>query len=720
MKTRFTCCDRRLLAVVCLFVSALFGISPQVAEAQLTLLGVGAANTGVTATPAFVNEYSSNSTQTNALGTVSSGICSTNSYCAAYAEPTLAGNLGIVTFTYDNGSTSTPTTATATDDKSDSYTCVSGSVDSGSGIWNGACYSPNLTAGAHVVTVALASSLTHVSAKVAQFNNIATASPLDTSSHNNGASSSTATGTALTTTQANDLVYFQVCRLGTPAVTSFTVGSGFTFGTVDINDGCTSEFQIASSAGSVTPSMTMASASTYVTFALAFKAANAGTAPSGMYVAHLLGWGTPVSTSTTTWNFQFPSTGNLLVLDTVGSLTPGAVPTDSTNTWSAAGTTNSAAGSAVGLSLEWYVPNATANATGLISAHTTGGPGDASWAFYDIQNAATAPFVARSEFSCGGSCTSPITQTVVPEVTNGLLMGVGGQSFNTFLTCNPPTSCVADESTYGGQSVSGPDIVWENNLWFHFLLSNPSTNSYSLNLSGSLANNWEDDYVNFLSTTGIGIVASANNQVTTGSSMTVTVPSTVAGDLGVVVIGDFDGATHRTVSSVCFDGTTCATANKMTQVTSAQTTSTNQTQTDVWALLSLPAGKTTLTITFSGAISNAEAQFFEARKGNGGTWAGDGNGVTTNNGTVASSTITGPSITPSAGTPSGDFCAAIATVSNSISSNPASGNSWQFGGNIFTNTGDAATSLLTTGASATNPTWTDASGTFNVSEACWK
>jgi len=698
----------------------LFSAFAQFADAQLTLLGVGGAPSGVTATPGFVSEYSSNSTQSNALGTVASGICSTNAYCAAYAEPALAGNLGIVTFTYDNGSTSTPTTATATDDKSDSYTCVSGSVDSGSGIWNGACYSPNLTAGAHVVTVTLASGLTHVSAKVAQFNNIATTSPLDASAHNNGSSSSTATGTALTTTQANDLIYFQVCRAGTPSVTSFTVGSGFTFGTTDINDGCATEFEVASSAGAVTPSMTMASASTYVTFALAFKAATAGTAPSGMYVAHLLGWGTPVSTSGTTWNFQFPSNGNLLVLDTIGSLTPGTVPTDGTNSWIAAGTTNSAGGSGTGLSLEYYVPNATANPTGLITASTTGSAGDASWAFYDIHNAATSPFVARSEFNCGSGCSSPITQTVVSSITNGFVMGVGGQSFNTFLTCNPPTTCVADESTYGGQSVSGPDIVWENNLWFHYLLANPGTNTYTLNLSGSLTSEWEDDFVNYLSPTGIGIVASANNQVTTGSSMTVTVPSTVAGDLGVVMIGDYDSATHRTVSSVCFDGTTCATANKMTQVTSAQTTSTNQTQTDAWALLSLPAGKTTLTITFSGAITNAEAQFYEVRKGSGGTWAGDGNGVTTNNGTVASSTITGPSITPSAGTPSGDFCAAIATVSNSITANPASGNAWQFGGTSFSNTGDAATSLLTIGTSATNPTWTDASGTFNVSEACWK
>lgn len=155
---KFTRGGRRLFAVVCLSIFALFGLWPRSAEAQLTLLGVGAApGSGVTATPGFVNEYSSNSTQTNALGTVSSGICSSNSYCAAYAEPALSGNLGIVTFTYDNGSTSTATTATATDDKSDSYTCVSGSVDSGSGIWNGACYSPNLTAGAHVVTVTLAS-----------------------------------------------------------------------------------------------------------------------------------------------------------------------------------------------------------------------------------------------------------------------------------------------------------------------------------------------------------------------------------------------------------------------------------------------------------------------------------------------------------------------------------------------------------------------------------
>jgi hypothetical protein len=676
--------------------------------------GPGTFASAPAATPGFVSEYSSNSTLTVALGTQTSGICVSFSYCANYPEPTLSGNLGILTFQYANGSTTTPTTATAHDDASNTYTCITGAVETGSGKWNGLCYASGMTAGAHSVWVTFGTTaVTQVAMKAAQYYNIAASSALDVSGSAAGTSSTTANAVSVTTTAPNDLVYVQVCRTGTPSTSSFTVGSGYTFGTTDINDGCATEWKIASSTGSVTPSMTMATASTYVEFVAAFKSATAGTAPTGMYVSRIMSWG-PSTTSITTWPMQFPTTGNLLINSVVGTLTPAAVPTDGTNTWTAAGSVHVGSVSA-GNSLEYYAANAAPNSTGLITAHTTGSSGDATFSWYEVQNAATNPYVARSIPDCGGSCSSPVTTSVVSQITNGLVLGAGGQAFNTFLSCTP-SGCRADSSTTGGQDVSGPYQVWQNNFWFHYWLSNPATVAYSLALSGSLANNWETDFVSFLSPTGIGIVNQASNQAKTTQTLAITVPATRVGSLLTVNIGSFN-ATARTVSKVCTDGTTCAAGHSFTQGTGCiATDAINGLSTDCWYLLSATAGVTTVTVTLSSSASNVEAQYYEVVKGDGSAWTFDG-GNHTNSGTVSASTATGPAVTT---TGAADFCASNVAVTNLVTANPKAGNEFINGGTLFSNTGDGAVALLTTTAGSHNAAWTDASGTFTASIGCWK
>src|ERR1700689_151633 len=80
------------------------------------------------ATPGFVSETGKNSTLTYALGVNPNGQdeCANYSYCLPYTEAALSGNLGIIPFAYANV---TSVSATTTDDKGDSYTCLTGSED---------------------------------------------------------------------------------------------------------------------------------------------------------------------------------------------------------------------------------------------------------------------------------------------------------------------------------------------------------------------------------------------------------------------------------------------------------------------------------------------------------------------------------------------------------------------------------------------------------------
>jgi hypothetical protein len=680
-------------------------------------------------TPGFVSETSKNSTLTNALGANPTGqtACAAYSYCVPYAEPALAGNLGYVGYEYEN---STAVTPTATDDKSDSYTCVNGSQDSGTSKWTGACYSPNLTAGAHLVTITFGTTaVTQVQAKAGMAYNIATSSPLDTSGSAAGASSTTANAVTISPTVAKDFIWALVCRAGTPLVTgtpAFTAGSGFTLGTEENQDGCASEWEVDAGTGSITPSMTMANASTYTEIVLAFKASSSsqGSAPSGFYLAHLKSWSTASGQTATSWPLQFTSSGNLLVGTAMcGGSTPMQLNSisDSGNSWTQAGTVNQFSGSS-GYGSEFYVPNAAADSNGSLTMNTTG-TGDCDFTLRDFVGAITNPYTNRlatgnNSVPAGSSVT--FTNAWLPWSTTSLVIVNGGLAFNTALTVAAPSGCYADMASFGGMSVSGPEPVDQNNAYDHCYSAGTGNQTFTQNVSSSTlaVGNLTDDFINFLSPTGIGIINTANNQGTSSASLAITVPSTTAGNLLAVAIGNYN-STARTVSKVCTDGTTCAAGNSFTQVPSAASVGTSLAATDVWYLANAKAGVTTVTVTLSGSATNVEGMYYEVEKGNGGTWAVDnsGSGAHVSNGSVSSSTATGASITP---TGTADFCVANVGVSNQVTANPKSGNAFIYPGVIFSNTSDAATSLLTTSSSAQTPAWTDASGTFSSSTVCFK
>ena len=714
-------------------------------KAQVRIPGPGGRIVAVNL-PTFVNETNKNSTLTGQVTTQVSGTttCVSYGYCIPFADYTLSGNLGVLFYQYNHASTAV--TATASDDKSDTWTCGSAGsqVQVGSGYWVNYCYFPNLTAGAHVVTLVFGTTtVTQVEATLEQFYNVATSTPLDASSIVAGTSSSTANGASVTTTQANDLVIEYVSRVGTPAVTSFTAGSGYTLGTTNILDGAATEYGVVSGTGSTTPSMTMASSSTYGEVALAFKAASAGTAPTGWYTEKLMSW-SYLSASAGNRSFQFPTTGNLLVsTNSCNAVQPTSI-TDGTNTWTSAGTLFAGSGNNA---IEFYVANASANSSGALTVNASTVTGDCTYNFYSFKGAPSSPTVVRTSFDDNHSGSSVswtsgvaldtwVAQGInyssnnvlqvgrfLPFPTTGLSIAVGGEFSNTSLGVNSPSACIGDMSTQGGEPLSSPTgwPVDQNNPYAHcFFTGSAGQTPIAWNLTSTTTdpNGHSGDIVSFYGSGATSVVDANYLQGTSATYLENTsVPATTSGNLFVVAVGVYN-STARTITKVCLGGdSTCSSGTQLTQLTGATSTGSGHGATSIWYTLTAPSGATQLDVVASGSAANIEAAYYEVNKYSG-SWATDGGSQTTN-GTGSGTTDSGPSITT---TGSVDFCAANIGVSNVIKASPLSGNEYLYGATIFSNTSDAAASLLTTSASAHQPKWLDggSGNSFSSSQGCFK
>lgn len=190
----------------------------------------------------------------------------------------------------------------------------------------------------------------------------------------------------------------------------------------------------------------------------------------------------------------------------------------------------------------------------------------------------------------------------------------------------------------------------------------------------------------------------ANSNAANANQITVTVTSTGAGNL--IVVGASNG-NNRTITSVT-DGTTT-----FTQATGAAAQDTTLTsRSDIWYLLSSNAGKTTLTISFSGAAAtfNKAAWAWEVSGMNSPTF-GTGNAV--NTGAQAGGIATGPSFTTASAQ---GFAVGLDTTSGAVTVNPQAGNSFTAGGDITS--GDAGCSLIWAVPGTFNPAWTDGGTNF--------
>ena len=324
------------------------------------------------------------------------------------------------------------------------------------------------------------------------------------------------------------------------------------------------------------------------------------------------------------------------------------------------------------------------------------------------------------------------TGSWLPDPASGIVMVTGSQLDNTTTGFTAPSSgCVFDAASFGGEPLDGgsdTSPIDQNNAWGHCYFSAGSQPQFisTQSYGSETPSNWGGNLVSIFSS-GIGIKNwTWAEHVTSGTTLTLTVPSTTIHNLGAVACQTY-GTTIRTFSHVCFDGTTCAAGNAFTAVPSATSAGVGGTRgsTAVLALLDMPAGKTTLTVTMSSSTSDIECAYVEGQKASG-SWAIDnsGSGANTNAGTASSSVATGPAVTTSGGA-SGSLCMAAIAPNNGADLAPASGNEYTYGNIIWnddTKSGPAAVALLTTVDGSHSPAWhlNNATSPFSASQACFK
>jgi hypothetical protein len=471
----------------------------------------------------------------------------------------------------------------------------------------------------------------------------------------------------------------------------------------------------------------MGSASTYTEIVIALKSAIAGTAPSN--VAYPNGWVQRISSENSnaqtsgTFTFQFTSSGNFLFLANAcgSSLTPNSV-TDAVNTWKSTGTSSGNTTSLLSLS-------AIANATGAISVGTTG-TGDCTFSFYDVAGAPSSQYFSRSIYTRSGTtagATLPLwsfplpndSLAFLPTPSTGLTFGIASTAINTAVAVSAPTGCVFDAFTFGGESLDGPTLTPgdQNNGWMHCSIASYTNAQHAFTMTYATegtSSTWGEE-VGMFGSGAAAIINGGQNRGATVSTLAVTVPATTIGTTSLVSIADYN-STGRTVSSVVYGAG--GGGNTFSQCAACAVTS-GTNRTEVWYLLSNPAGATTVNITLSGSATQLDAAYLELLKG-GGTFAEDVGGLI-NAGTGTGTTDVGAAVTTTGTTV--DVCTAPFNSGASVSVAPLAGNEFSWASDLWNAGNDGGfTALLSTTAGSHTPKVLDGSSgaTFSSSTECVK
>lgn len=438
-------------------------------------------------TPSLINFSGMPSTEGTALGPqtfTGTGNCPTNSYCVTWADPSLAGTTLIVPYTYTEGTADTPTIASYTGNPSSGYTATGDTwahcgADALIGTTYVGCYfTIGATTGTIRAVLTWTNGPTNVAAGAYQGVNAHT---FDAYNKNTGTASTAWTTGSVSPAVANDWIIS--CAVGTTTRTNVAAFSAPTY-TADLNDRRDAQFcqsGVDTGTGATNPAVTSGTSNNYAGFTLAFAAGAQGTAPSGMYIAHLyhVSSATGISTDLA---YSFPAIGNLLAVTISGG---GAVSppmeitavSDSTNgSWSSCVPRYPGAWGVPNVNnftsmSGYYKANATSGDLAVTLTHSnTGDTGPAT--FYDVVGASTVQSCGWQQTIQLANASAATTYTsntgFAPASSAGLAILWGSVNINT---CLGATVGTQDLYTVGGQSVAGPSIPDENNCGSHFYFS---------------------------------------------------------------------------------------------------------------------------------------------------------------------------------------------------------------------------------------------------------
>jgi hypothetical protein len=395
-------------------------------------------------------------------------------YGGSMGTGTLANNLLTIRITSPHGST----VSSIVDNKGTTYT-LGVSVDSGNGGWiTSLYYAAGVQAGVTLITVNYSSSVADWHGAVMEYSGVATASPADgTCSKSNTVITCSS---AITTTGANDLVVASVIGLGSTIMWNrltgtIVPGGSFFLDSADTQASSADEEFIQTTAGSVTPSFTVTGSSqSFNLVGMAFKAATAGTNPTGMYILHqqhvqVSGSG-PGSIPV-----YFVSSGNLLVASfelgvsfttyTISGCTPA-------NTW-----TKETEGSF--FPQFFYLPSSGSFSTNLHCTVGGGGiAGNGILVIYDVVGAATSPFDTLSSGQSQGN-GGFVTGTVTPTKGAGIMFAAANDGTGpvTAVGTSGTAGAIFDNTVYTGETDTGQ--LNNGDAWQHLFYSSPSPITYT-------------------------------------------------------------------------------------------------------------------------------------------------------------------------------------------------------------------------------------------------
>jgi hypothetical protein len=391
---------------------------------------------------------------------------------------TTAGSTLVLFFGYD--SLSSNQVFSVTDDKSNTWTLDIASAQSNNKTMR-VYRATNIAAGTSYVNIQLTagSQNNYWQPLVLEFFD---ANALDGSSCNTATSATVSAGSITPTVSGDLIVQAKYSTTRTSQTASFAAGSQsnitWSLASQLLGDGAAEQYGVYNSTAAIIPTFTQAASDTYISCAIALKAASTGSAATA--------------------------------LPRIVSQMHDAMPKNSQNPWKAGTIVNTSG--AVYIS---YVGNDAIHSTnGVLDGVTSVPAPNIGWttgadfvgsnghnhvnSFCAQFNSPPGPLVisinrvATTNDSInmiyvvpGGTCnvdvdsggttgdqttgTSITIGTLTPTVTNDIGFGFGGQFWCTSTSLNSPASGQFDAVFFSGITIDGPAQTDENNFWFHFI-----------------------------------------------------------------------------------------------------------------------------------------------------------------------------------------------------------------------------------------------------------
>ena len=385
-----------------------------------------------------------------------SGACDDNPgflpYHFCLPDASISGNAIIAACTWG---TMGGVTASLADDKGQNYIAAFDSPPSDANqtiqIW----YAVNSAAGVHELSLSFnGGAPSGIQCGAYQVQNIATTNPNCGTTGASGSGTNVVAG-SFTPEAANCFVFQLGIEDSVLPSGMWSASGGFTLQDVSTREGWAVQTLTDSNANPLNPTLTMSSANGWVTAAIALNAGSGGSAPTGMYVQRISQNG--LVDGQTRYTFQFPCTGNLVVVAFNGNTNEVLSSVTGTNPTSTYTQIGSSVVGVEGVQQIWQSPAnmaCTQNHTITISG-TTISLGDVM--FYDVVGAATASPLDSSLAGQSGlqsNFGNPLTaSSITPGSSDGILfctIGIAYNGSNSF----SPTGYQDDQD--------------ENNGWGHF------------------------------------------------------------------------------------------------------------------------------------------------------------------------------------------------------------------------------------------------------------